>query len=366
MQRQQSKEAPATHVTTDKQPPSNYAPSTYAPSIPSQSPPPQQTSNDQLADPLATYLNDAPESIYAESVCPASSIAPPPRSLGTNSRALHDIPELRCIGSTHPASSFLPYPQAVRTNHTAPIQSSSSHIPSISQCYQQPPATESMKLYNNRDVPRYPSQEQCYEQPPATIRQPAKLYNKDCGVKYKSVGAVVKADAILFNDLLKSEQMLMMQVLCSMYHYRMNTIPARNKLSQGAIRGIFGCHIIDYQFSLNELYKRVALRKRAIGYKSVGNYNFWLLPAHEMKKFRNWLQKIGSWTAGVGKEKYSLWTLGMDNDGKLFLKLKFNQITLNFIQLINVMHDSLVSWRILGPGAGYIKDAARTRAYFFC
>ena len=406
MEQSQSKEAPA----ADNQPPSTYAPSIYAPSIPPQSPPPQQTSNDQLpgylndapestyapsiypgpsapppsqfpeaplknsqakpqitsADPLATYLNDAPESIYAESICSASSFAPPPRSLGTNSRVLNNIPELKCIESTHPAPLFPPYPQAVRTYPTAPIQSSSSHLPSISQRYDQPPSTESMKLNNNMDIPRYPSQEECYKQPPATIRQPAKLYNKDCGVEYKSCGAVAKADAILFNDLLNCEQMSMMQVICSMYHYRMNTIPARNKLSQGAIRGIFGCHIMDYQFSLNELYKHVAMRKRAIGHKSVGNYNFWLLPPHDLKKFRRWLQKIGSWSAGVGKQKYNLWSLGMDNDGKFYLKLQFNQMTLNFIQLINVMHDSLTSWRILTPGASYIKDAIRTRAYFFC
>ena len=180
-------------------------------------------------------------------------------------------------------------------------------------------------------IPQYPSKEQCYEQPPATIRQPAKLYNRDCGVPYKSVGAVVKADAILFHQLMTSEQMVVMQVLGAMYHYRMNTIPARNKLSKGAIRGIFGCGIMEFQYSLNELYKRLAMRKGVIGGRSIGNYNFWLLPAEEMDRFRKWLQKIGSWNAGVGKEKYTLWTLGRDNDGKLFLKLKFNHITLNFL-----------------------------------
>ena len=64
-----------------------------------------------------------------------------------------------------------------------------------------------------------------YRQPPRRSRKPYKLYNQDiAGVPYKSVAAITASDAKLVKNLLTSEQGLVIQLLCVIYHYRMNNV----------------------------------------------------------------------------------------------------------------------------------------------
>ena len=84
-----------------------------------------------------------------------------------------------------------------------------------------------------------------------------------------------------------------------------------------------------------------------------------------MDKWRNWLKRVGSWRHRAGK-KHTLWTFGKDDHGLLYLKLQLNEVTLNYLQLLNAIYDSLIAWRELDHGPAYIKQATRTPAFEFC
>ena len=209
--------------------------------------------------------------------------------------------------------------------------------------------------------------ERYYKVPPASTRAPTTLYNQHCGAKYKTVAAIRRVDAILFKKLVNSEQMVVMQALAAIYFYRMNSIPGKNQLSDAAIRGIFDWDVTDFQFSINELYKRLALRKGRVN-SAVGDYNFWLLSIEEMDRFRAWLKRIGTWRDPICGVSYTLWTFGKDASGKIYLKLKLNDATLNWIQLLNSMNDSLSQWKNMSKGAAYIHGLGTSDelAFDFC
>ena len=211
---------------------------------------------------------------------------------------------------------------------------------------------------------------QYYKAPPASRKAPETLHNQHCGARYKTVAAIKRWEAELFKKISASEVMVMMQVLASVYFYRMNSIPGKNTLSDAAIRGLFDCDITDFQFSINELYKRLAMRKGRLS-ADVASYNFWKLSPKEMDNFIDWLRKIGTWTdteAGLHGAQYTLWTFGVDDDGKTFLKLKRNPATLNWIQLLNSMYDSLTQWKRMFKGAAYIQslEPAEKICFDFC
>ena len=62
---------------------------------------------------------------------------------------------------------------------------------------------------------------------------------------------------------MNSEQAAIMQVLCTIYHFRMNNNPGKGQLSIDEIRGQFDTDIWEYQFGITELYKRYAMRMAA-------------------------------------------------------------------------------------------------------
>ena len=286
------------------------------------------------------------ESIYAESVC----TLPP-------ARQLNDIPELGYFESVSeaPSAVYSPPPPP-----PPPTGFSSSYLNDAPESvYAESVCSLAAPSYQSTLLPYYPSPAHYYLQPATTSREPMILYNKNCGAKYKSVGAIRKAELSLFDNLWSSQQMQLMQILCNIYHYRNNTIPAKGKLKREVICSIFQCDITDYNFALVEVYKRYCMRIGLLyGRSSVGDYNFWALPAKELDRFRDWLQRVGSWTDKY-ETKHVLWTFGKDDEGKSYLKLKLNEFTLNYIQLLNSIYDSLAAWRDLDGGEDYIKYERR-------
>ena len=351
--------APPANDRTNAEPPSNYAPSSYAPSVAELTPPPP--ANDiNYADPPSDY---APSS-YAPTVVDFKSPPPPLPPI--------QRPPPRSRSSGTGFASLISYLRGVPEDPEdpeAPVAPESTYAESVycESIYSEPAPSSaaSLKYSRNKPIAPDPLKGKYYQAPPASNREPPKLYNRDCGAKYKTVAAIKKFDAALFANLMACEQMKMMQVIATVYHYRMNSIPGKNMLSAGAIRGIFDCDITDYQFSLNELYKRLAMRDGTFRGVPVANYNFWSLPAEEMDRFREWLQRIGSWADGTGL-KYTLWTLGKDDDGKLFLKLRLNAVTVNWLQLLNGIADSLAQWKSIYRGKEYIEQLDLKLPFKFC
>ena len=200
-----------------------------------------------------------------------------------------------------------------------------------------------------------------YRTPPARSRRPYSLHNTECGVKYKSVARLIKADVKLLAVLFGGEVFQILMVLGVIYHSRNNTIPGPNQLSQNQIRGIFDCDIIDYQFSLNEVYKRYTMRKGVLGGRDVNDLNFWKLPQNEIVRFMEYLNGLNYLDAAPG---FKLWTFGRDQEEKWFLKLKPDRIILNYFQLFNALHDSLYQWRDTPHGEHWIRSSAKFRGYF--
>ena len=333
---------------------SNYAPSSYAPSVIEESPP---------AYPPSNY---APSSYAPSSYAPSEvELATPPPLLGRTTRP----PASRSSGSAgfDKLISTLRGVPEVKEVAKAP---ESTYAESV-YCVARPTLPSASELPSNhaRNKPHTENKlkERYYKVPPASRRAPVTLHNQHCGAKYKTVAAIRRVDALLFKKLVNSEQMVVMQVLAGIYFYRMNSIPGKNMLSDAAIRGMFDCDITDFQFSINELYKRLALRKGRVN-SAVGDYNFWLLSIEEMDRFRDWLKRIGTWRDGVYGAIYTLWTFGKDSSGKIYLKLKLNDATLNWIQLLNCMYDSLSQWTKMFKGAAYIQGLGTSDelAFDFC
>ena len=342
----------------------NYAPSSYAPSVIEESPAAPRQSN-YAPSSYAPSVVEEPTAVPGQSRDPSTyapsevELAPPPSSLGTNSRP----PASRSSGSAgfdQLISILRGVPEVAevpRAPETEVRRAPESTYAESAFCYSEPAPSGDVPAKDTRDKPvtAQESKAKYYKAPPALIRAPEQLYNQNCGAKYKTVGAIKRSDAILFQKIVNSEQMVVMQVLAGIYFYRMNSIPRKNALKPAAIRGIFDCDITDYQFSIHELYKRLAMRKGRV-HSAVGDYNFWALPAEEMDRFRKWLQRIGSWRDDISDVSYPLWTFGKDASGKLYIKLKLNDITLNWIQLLNCMYDSLAQWTRLYRGVAYIRD----------
>ena len=315
----------------------HYAPSSYAPSVTEDSP---------AAYPQSTY---APSS-YAPS---EAELAPPPQCLG--SRYSRRPPASRSSGSAG-FDQLISILRGVPEVAEVPRAPESTYAESVySHSQPAPPCASSLKDTRFKPPTADDQKARYYTVPPPSRQPPELLYNQDCGAKYKTVAAIGRRDCMLFQRIVNSEQMVVMQVLACMYFYRMNSIQHKRALDQAPIRGIFDCDITDYQFSINELYKRLAMRKGRV-HKHVADYNWWALSAGEMDRFRKWLQRIGSWTDVISRVSFTLWTLGKDAEGKIYLKLKLNDVTLNWIQLLNCIYDSLTQWTGLFKGAAYIRD----------
>ena len=191
-----------------------------------------------------------------------------------------------------------------------------------------------------------------YQQPPAGNREPEILYNKECGATYKAVGSLKRVYVKFFRDLIGSVLWEVFTVLCIIYTSRHNTIPGPNQLSRAAIRGIFSCDITEYRFPIAEVYKRLAMRLGCLGIhnKNVNFLNFWRLTYGEIMRINNHLRNISSF------QDIELFTFGQDDDGKYFMQIKANDFTLNLVQMINALHDSMKAWENATKVAGIKLD----------
>ena len=342
--------------------PSEYAPSEYAPSEYA----PSEYAPSEYAPSMVEVSPSAPSSYAASEryqlTPPPPSLSPvrrpPPTSRSSGSAGfdllistLRGVPEVSEVPaapeSTHAESV---YPDAVVSRPAVAVKHSKKKPPVPAPA----PAPAPRRPPQDEDL----FKAQYYKAAPASRKVPERLHNQHCGARYKTVAAIKRWDAELLKRISESEVMVLMQVLATVYFYRMNAIPSKNALSDGAIRGLFDCDITDFQFSINEVYKRLAMRKGRLA-ADVGCYNFWKLSATEMERFIDWLREIGTWVdteAGIHGAQHTLWTFGKDDPGKMYLKIKRNPATLNWIQLLNSLYDSLVQWKRMSKGAAYIQS----------
>lgn len=170
---------------------------------------------------------------------------------------------------------------------------------------------------------------------PAGERLPELLFNQDKGGTYKSCGMVTKKNIYGLHTFLNTEVFALMSILCNIYHSRNNTIDQEMIRNKNTVRGIFSCDLVNYKFSLNEVYKRYAMRKNYLGGADAGEFNFWYLEHDEIDKWKSWLLELG-WMRCV---RDALWIMDKTDDGKWFLQLKHNKLTLALIQTMNSLYD---------------------------
>jgi len=289
------------------------------------SPPPMP--DDRLNDHVSVYEPSIAEPNYAPSL---------PSDYASSNYSVSSYNPSTCADSSFsisPIKSTAEKPRAYTkhlASHTSPIKS---------------PAKSSRNIYDRHPAysPKSVDAGGYYTTSPQHSRAPKHLYNKDCGVPYKSIAAITKQDHILIQQLLNSEQVSVIEAICLYYHYRMNTIHSPTALSQAQIRGIFDVDVVNYQFSIHELYKRWSMRKGAMNNRNANLLNFYNLSEGEVRRFIEYLDRIGTWET-AGKE-IKLFSFGEDDNGLLFLKIKQNKFTQNIIQLLNSIHDNVRQWR---------------------
>ena len=179
-----------------------------------------------------------------------------------------------------------------------------------------------------------------YLPPPTTARQPRHLYNQDCGSEYLSIGQIGKFERDLMWRISMSEQFEVLSLLSCMYRNRKNLIHGPNQRSKAEIAAIFSTTLMDFKFSLNELYKRYMMRKAALGKNKAEDFDWWALPVPELQRFKQHLLALGN-------ADYNLFSFGVSDDGKMYLQLARNQVTLNYIQMINGLYDSFQQWLLV-------------------
>ena len=275
-------------------------------------------------------------------------------------------------------------------SHLSPVKSTASK-PTLSPPYNQSTLSASHSLYSSPAKSTANSQNKCspytrpvqpelyYTTSTATRREPITVYNKSCGVPYKSVGGVTRNNHSLMRKLVNSEQLCVMEAICLIYHYRNNTIRSAKALSVAQIRGIFELEFIHYQFSVVELYKRMAMRKGAMIKYNANTMNFHQLPSEEVDRFIRYLDGMGTWRTRDGKD-IKLFSFDVDKNGQQFLKVNNNQFTLNMVQLINSIYDNMRQWTGMVTtirktysgeeeyeyGAKWIENTMSTPPFFFC
>ena len=172
---------------------------------------------------------------------------------------------------------------------------------------------------------------------PAGSREPQKLHNKKAGGEYKSCGMISKKCIHLLHVFLNTEIFCMMTILCNIFHSRNNTIDQEMAKVDNTIKGIFSCDLIQYKFSLNEVYKRYVMRKGYLRGADAAEFNFWFLDDDIIKDWNFWLLELG-WVNCV---RDTLWNIDQTADGKWFLQLNHNELTLALVQTINSLYDSI-------------------------
>ena len=300
---------------------------------------------------------------------------PTAQTRATPAQSLYSVSPSLAPAGTHPtprappsaASVFSPSPSPDNRHGSArgPPPAPSTFAPSPLLAVNRHPGTAQppLKYSASKPAPLGPSPNTYYQQPPARSRRPYKLYNKDCGVHYKSVAKLTKADTRSIRGLLNAEVFDVLAQLGVMYHCRNNTIPGPNQLSLGQIRGIFDCDLTDYQFSVNEIYKRYAMRKGYCRGRDVADLNFWNLANGEIERFMEYLDRLSKFPR---IPDFKLWTFGKDDEGKWYLKIKANEITVNYFQLFNALHDSLYQWKAALFGDEWIEFAAGGSPFYIC
>ena len=125
-----------------------------------------------------------------------------------------------------------------------------------------------------------------------------------------------------------------------MYYNRKNLIYGPRQRSKAQIKAIFETALLDFKFSVNELYKRYLLRKSDLGHNKVEDFDWWALPVHELQRFKDHLLDLGN-------ADYNLFSFGADANGNMYVQLAKNPVTLCYIQMINGLYDALQQWNLV-------------------
>ena len=208
------------------------------------------------------------------------------------------------------------------------------------------------------------SKHKYYTHPPVTERRPASSYQY-CGEVPKLIAGITNDDAVLFTGLMCSEQMVMMQILANLYNKRLDAVAKFDTIG----RMLGNCDVPDYHFTIRSVYEALAIRCQSLRQAKDGralDYDFSLLPADEEETFKKWLMKIGCWHPLDGEANYTLWKIESDDDGNEYLQIQNNELTVNYMQLLNAVDDNLKAWKKLYHGVAFIKHTSLSSAYQFC
>lgn len=256
------------------------------------------------------------------------------------------------------------------TSHYVPTATHSRYVQSITASpppafTTQPQAQPQASAYPGpQPRPQPPVISQYRQHAPARDRVPSYLHNQDCGVPYKGIGAMFVGDHELVRTLIASQAFILFEVLVNIYFYRCNTVHGRGQLSRDKIRKLFGMEIYEYLFPLPEIYNRYLRRIGVMTKAGAASCNFWKLPDGEISAFVTWIKSITRWTKGG--LQYELFEFGADRNGRRWLKIRAQTVTLNFIQMINAMHDSIRAWTDNYLGKEYIYHLAGRARFQYC
>ena len=207
-----------------------------------------------------------------------------------------------------------------------------------------------------------PSDHRIYhQQPPARSRVPYNLQNRNCGTRYKSIACITRRDVQIIGDLWRSEQATINGLLAQTYYYRMNVIHSKGSKTKEEIIAIFAACLCSWKFSIHELYKRYALRKRQLNGRDVDDLNFFKIATREINSFIKWLKKIGKFENA--RRAFKLWKFGCDDDGKPWLMINQCEYNVNYFQLFNAIHDNLYQWRNCCYGLEWLRQCSDATGY---
>ena len=333
-------------------PASEYPPSEYIESAseyqPSEYPPseyPQSLYIESASEyPPSEYIETASEYAQSEYIESASEYGPPQST------------------SHYRVSQYAPIQPASNYRHTIatiPEETEAAHQQLITQnnTPQRPPAQP-------QQAQTYPIKDAYTQRPPISdkTRQPAKLYNTDCGVKYLGVGAVFKKDLMRFNKLWQSETACIMRLILVIYFWRNNTITGKHQLPLSAVQQIHSSKLTQYKIPTSELYKRYLIHNGHLTQRQADSYNFWNLEPQERRNWARHLERAGKCRDLVGV----LWRLGEEN-GREYLQLVDGPICRSFVQSINSVHDIVAMWGLIFDGDTYIDyDLAKITRFHHC
>ena len=193
---------------------------------------------------------------------------------------------------------------------------------------------------------------------PTDERIPPPLNQKEVnGVSFKAVGCVKSIDHdILVTKFMNSSVFHFTRLFTVNYNFRYHSFATKSQVEDPVRAAVYDKHILDFRWCLSSAYKRYAIWTRAISQEDSHQYNFEHIPEREMAGFRAFLDDA----AYYGDVR--VFIVDRTRDGRWYIQLMDNPISLRIVQWINALHDLKVAFGQFYGGHGGHNQAAREAA----